>query len=204
MTVFSSSRSQHIRQLDVESYIDIDATEWELGDVLVDVEQEQFSQEFQLLGSNGDNLNWIMGLYYLHEEVPSHQEAYADDFLLFGGVPITFLRTVDDDLDIKSYAVFGQVDYRFGDWNLGLGGRYTREDKSYFRTTSTFSNILGNADPAFEFSDSNDWSDFTPTVTLDYTVNDGVRLYGRVAKGFKSGGFNGRANSAAGCQLIRS
>ncbi len=28
-------------------------------------------------------------------------------------------------------------------------------------------------------------------------MNDGVRLYGRVAKGFKSGGFNGRANGAA-------
>jgi iron complex outermembrane receptor protein len=185
------------RSLDTDFYIDIDATEWELGDVFVGLDQKQLSQELQLIGSNGDNVNWIMGLYYLHEEVPSDQIAFADDFLLFGGAPISFTRTIVDDLDTKSYAVFGQVDYRFGDWNLGLGGRYTREDKSYFRSTSTFSNILGDADPAFEFSDSNDWSDFTPTVTLDYTVNDGVRLYGRVAKGFKSGGFNGRANGAA-------
>ncbi|MGB5164046.1 MAG: TonB-dependent receptor [Woeseiaceae bacterium] len=185
------------RSLDTDFYIDIDATEWELGDVFVGLDQKQFSQEFQLLGNNGDNVNWIMGLYYLHEEVPSDQIAFADDFLLLGGTPISFTRTIVDDLDTKSYGVFAQIDYGFGDWNLGLGGRYTREDKSYFRSTSTFSDILGNADPAFEFSDSNDWSDFTPTVTLDYTVNDGVRLYGRVAKGFKSGGFNGRANGAA-------
>ncbi len=78
------------RSLDTDFYIDIDATEWELGDVFVGLDQTQFSQEFQLLGSNGDNVNWIMGLYYLHEEVPSDQIAFADDFLLLGGTPISF------------------------------------------------------------------------------------------------------------------
>ena len=186
------------RDLDSTAFIDIDATEWQLGDVFVDIDQNQFSQEFQLLGGNGDDVNWVAGAYYLNEEVPSHQEAYADDFLLFNGIPISFLRTIDDDLSTKSYAVFGQVDWRFAeDWNLGLGIRYTKEDKDYFRTTSTFSNILGNADPAFAFNDSDSWSDWTPTITLDYDMNDNVRLYGRLANGFKSGGFNGRANSAA-------
>ncbi len=186
------------RKLDSTAYIDIDATVLELGDVLVDIDQKQFSQEFQFIGSVGDNIDYVGGLYYLNEQVPSHQEAYADDFLLFAGTPISFLRTIDDDLETKSYAVFGQVDWRFADgWNLGLGLRYTTEEKDYWRTTSTFSNILGTADPAFEFSDSDDWSAWTPTVTLDYQVTDQVRLYGRLAEGFKSGGFNGRANSAA-------
>lgn len=185
------------RDLETSSYIDIDATELELGDVLVEVDQNQFSQEFQLLGDNGDDLNWVAGAYYLKEQVPSHQEAYADDFLLYTVIPISFLRTIDDDLETTSYAVFGQIDWAFADnWNLGVGMRWTKEKKDYYRTTSTFSNILGNADPAFAFSDSDSWSDWTPTVTLDYAINDDVRLYGRVAKGFKSGGFNGRANNA--------
>ena len=186
------------RELETASYIDIDATELELGDVFVGLDQNQFSQEFQLLGGNGSNVNWVLGAYYLKEEVPSHQEAYADDFLLFNGFPISFLRTIDDDLTTTSYALFGQVDWAFADnWTLGVGLRWTEEEKDYFRTTSTFSDILGVADPAFAFTDSDSWSDWTPSFTLDYQLNDGVRFYGRLAKGFKSGGFNGRANSPA-------
>jgi len=183
------------RDLETFSYIDIDASTLELGDVLVSLDQNQFSQEFQLLGNNGDDLNWVVGAYYLNEQVPSHQEAYADDFIQYVGFPVSFLRTIDDDLETTSYAVFGQVDWAFADrWSLGVGLRWTREEKDYFRTNSTFSNILGNADPFFEFTDSDSWSDWTPTVTLDYAMSDAVRFYGRIAKGFKSGGFNGRAN----------
>ncbi|MEE4174796.1 MAG: TonB-dependent receptor [Xanthomonadales bacterium] len=186
------------RDLETSAFIDIDATTLELGDVFVGLDQNQFSQELQLLGDNGGDIKWVAGLYYLDESVPSDQAAFADDFLLFNGFPISFLRTINDDLNTESYAAFGQVDWAFADrWNLGLGIRYTYEKKSYFRTTSTFSDILGVADPAFEFSDSDSWDDWTPTVTLDYALNDNVNFYGRVAKGFKSGGFNGRANSAA-------
>jgi iron complex outermembrane receptor protein len=187
------------RELDTDYFIDIDATELQIGDVFVGLDQNQFSQEFQLLGNNGGNLNWVAGLYYLDEEVPSDQAAFADDFLLLGGLPITFLRTIYDDLQTKSYAAFGQIDWAFADaWNLGLGLRYTKEEKDYFRTTSTFSSLpFLSADPAFAFSDSDSWSDWTPTVTLDYAMSDDVRFYGRLAKGFKSGGFNGRANGPA-------
>lgn len=186
------------RDLQSDLFIDIDATTLELGDVLVQIDQDQFSQEFQLLGDNGGDVTWIAGAFYLKENVPSHQEAYADDFLLLNGLPISFLRTIDDDLETTSYAVFGQVDWAFADnWNLGLGLRYTYEEKDYFRTTSTFSDVLGVADPAFSFEDSDSWDDWTPSVSLDWGVADGVNLYGRIARGFKSGGFNGRANSPA-------
>ena len=186
------------RELDADLYIDIDATEWELGDVFVGIDQEQFTQEFQLLGNNGDNINWVAGVYYLNEEIPSHQEAYADDWLLFFGTPITALRTIDDDLETTSYAAFGQVDWAFADrWTLGLGIRYTDEKKDYFRTTSLFTNLLGNFDPQFAFNDSDSWSSWTPTVSLDYAMSDSTHLYSRLARGFKSGGFNGRANTPA-------
>ncbi len=186
------------RDLQADNYVDIDATTLQLGNVFVGIDQDQFSQEFQLLGDSGGSVTWVAGAYYLNENVPSHQEAYADDFLLFGGVPISFLRTIDDDLETTSYAAFAQIDWAFAqNWNLGLGIRYTDEEKTYARTTSTFSNILGNADPAFAFVDSDSWDAWTPTLTLDWAATDNVHFYGRLAEGFKSGGFNGRANSAA-------
>ncbi len=185
------------RDLDADLFIDIDASNFSLGDVFVGVDQNQFSQEFQLLGSSG-SVDWVAGLYYLNEEISSHQDAWADDWLRFATLPIDALRTVDDDLETRSYAVFGQADWQFAEaWTLGVGLRFTKEEKDYFRTTSLFTNLLGTFDPQFFFNDSGSWESWTPTFTLDYALSDDVRLYGRLAKGFKSGGFNGRANSAA-------
>ena len=42
-----------LRKLDTRDYIDIDATAMEVGDVFVDVDQNQFSQEMQLAYDNG-------------------------------------------------------------------------------------------------------------------------------------------------------
>ena len=185
------------RQLDTHAFIDIDASEYQLGDVLVALDQEQFSQELQLQYDNGDNLQAIFGAYYLREDVPSHQEAYADDFLAFGGVPVSFLRTIDDDLETTSYAAFAHASWEFAPtWTLSGGVRYTKEHKDYARTTSTFSNLLGNADPALAFTIDKNWSAVTPSLSLQKQFGEQVMGYVSANRGFKSGGFNGRANAA--------
>jgi len=183
------------RWLNTSSYIDIDASEFEIGDVLVSIDQDQFSQEFQLQYDNGDNLTAVTGLYYLRENVPSHQEAYANDFLAFGGAPLSFLRTIDDDLTTTSFAVFGQLNWQFAaDWTATLGLRYTDEDKDYKRTTSTFSNLAAlNGTFAFDADDS--WDAWTPSISLQHALSDRSMIYASANRGFKSGGFNGRANS---------
>ena len=67
-TTGASSRSPAYRDLDIDNYVDIDASDWELGDVFVGVDQDQFSQEFQLLFDDGDRLTGVFGVYYLGEE----------------------------------------------------------------------------------------------------------------------------------------
>ena len=74
------------RDLQYDDFIDIDATPVELGDVFVGVEQNQTSQEFQFLYDNGGNLRGVGGVFWLNENVSSFQQAYADDFLLSGGI----------------------------------------------------------------------------------------------------------------------
>lgn len=185
------------RNLNYTDYVDIDATALELGDVLVDVDQDQTSQEFQAIWE-GDRWTTIGGLFYMQENVASHQEAYADDLLgafLGGG---TFLRTVDDDLQTTSVAAYLNATYQLTD-RLSISGglRYTEEEKDYFRTTSTFSsNALFTANPARPPVNITDtWDDLSGLLSIDYQLNDDFLLYGRVAQGFKSGGFNGRANN---------
>jgi iron complex outermembrane receptor protein len=186
------------RNLKTDDFVDIDASQWQLGDVFVGVDQNQFSQEFQL-AYTGERLNAVAGLYYLDEHVTSHQEAFADDFLRFSllAPPFNFLRTVDDDLKTKSYAAFANASYEVvPNVRLSAGLRYTKETKDYFRTTTIFSNFPGLAGTFVFAPDKAKWSDWSPMASVDWQVDPSAMLYARAAKGFKSGGFNGRANTA--------
>jgi iron complex outermembrane recepter protein len=183
------------RDLETSFYIDIDASEFQLGDVLVELDQNQLSQELQFHYDAGGDKRGILGLFYMNEDVPSHQEAYADDFLALAGAPLSFLRTIDDDLENRSYAAFAHGTWEFAqDWSLGAGLRYTYEQKDYDRTTSTFSDFPA-LNGTFAFSDSESWDAWTPSLTLQKTFHTGFMGYGSASRGFKSGGFNGRANA---------
>ncbi len=189
------------RKLDSESYIDIDASQFQLGDVFVGFHQKQASQEFQLQYDNGSNLQAVYGLYWMREKVPSHQEAYADDLFALAGTPIGFLRTIDDDLTSTSYAGFGHVNWEFvPSWSVAAGLRWTRESKDYDRSTSIFWTPQippGLVNGTLPFTGSHSWTALTPSLALQKQVNDQVMAYVSANRGFKSGGFNGRANSVA-------
>ena len=180
------------RKLDSEDYIDIDATAYEVGDVFVDVDQNQFSQELQLAYSSASGVSGVAGVYYLKENVGSHQEAYADDYVL----PLftEFTRFIDDDLATRSIAAYANGTVPLGSRvRVSAGLRYTHERKNYDRVTFT---TLNNAPTApYAFNPSGSWEDWSPSVSVDYQATDDAMVYARVAKGFKSGGFNGRANS---------
>ena len=186
------------RNLKTDDFVDIDASQYSLGDVFVGVRQHQTSQEFQLAYS-GERLSGVAGLYYLDERVKSHQDAYANDFLgaafFFSG----FKRTVDDRLKTKSYAAFANASYEIvPDVRLSAGLRYTKETKDYFRTTSTFYSLFPGFNGTYVFTPPRGkWTDTSPMASIDWQALSNLMLYARVAKGFKSGGFNGRANSAS-------
>ena len=200
------------RKLEPELFIDIDASQAELGDVFVGIDQRQFSQEVQLKWDTA-NFRGVFGLFYLNETIASHQEAYADDLFAFGAVPITFMRTIDDKQNTKSYAAFGQATYDLTDRLSITGGlRYTREDRSYDRVTTTASSLAGLNGLTFRFpgslpapfnlDNSATFDAWTPSATLSFKPGADSQIYASASRGFKSGGFNGRANSLADLTLV--
>lgn len=154
---------------------------------------EQFSQEFQLNGQILPNLQLTSGLYYFHEQV----DADLTNFIGANFFANTFDTTVD------SYAVFAHLDYSVGPFTLIAGGRYTRDEKS-LNTVAT-SSIPA---PAFNF-DTNDlralreagqaidpdleFDKFTPKVGLNWQINDDLFAFASWTRGFRSGGWTGRA-----------
>jgi iron complex outermembrane receptor protein len=183
------------RKLQNEDFIDIDATPVEVGDVFVGVDQKQISQEVLATYEDGA-LKIVGGVFAMKETVGSHQEAYSDDFVIGFLGATGFLRTVDDDLDTTSLAAFANASFALTkDLNLSAGVRFTAEEKDYFRTTSTFFAGAAFLNGTFAFRGSETWSDVSPMVSLDYQATENAMFYARYASGFKSGGFNGRANN---------
>ena len=187
-----------LRKLKTNSFVDIDASKYELGDVLVALDQEQKSQEFQLHYDNGSNLHVTLGAYWMNENVPSYQEAYADDLFALAGTPIAFLRTISDDLTATSTAAFAHANWEFAPtWTLATGVRWTRDKKDYERTTSTIWGVpftaLNETVPFPRTTAS--WTAVTPSVSLQKAFSDNLMGYVSANRGYKSGGFNGRANT---------
>jgi iron complex outermembrane receptor protein len=134
--------------------------------------QHQFSQELQLFGnSDSGRFDYLLGLYYFDE---SGREIATDNFF-------TFPIPRDISAENTSYAAYAQVTYRTHEdspWSFTLGGRYTKDERD------ASNHIL----PAASREDDN----FSPSLMVDYELNDATTFYGKIVTGYKAGGFNMR------------
>lgn len=100
------------------------------------------------------------------------------------------LRDDDSREELESWAVFGAVEYDITErLALGLEARVQVDDKTFdFDRTrnsaaSTAVEILG-----VQLSES--WTRVMPVATLRYSLADDASIYGRIATGYRPGGFN--------------
>jgi iron complex outermembrane receptor protein len=188
-----------------------------------DNQHDAFSEELQLNGASfGDRLDWVAGAYYMHEKgsddfdvvlgggLYDALESLPGPFIPLGpggtcpcaggpgnpvNVGLDFDLTIFDDITIDSYAAYAQGTYKFTDQlSATAGGRYTWEEKEF--TTMLTRNASGFTTVP-EHTITKNWDAFTPRVGLEYQWTPDLMAYASVARGFKSGGFNGRAQSLA-------
>ncbi|WP_421853423.1 TonB-dependent receptor [Novosphingobium sp.] len=153
-----------------------------------DQSYKQFSQEVRVSGNITDRIDIVAGAYYLHtnyfiKPYPYNGVAAAQAYILNGPVQ-TF--TAGQRLD--SFAVFAESIFKLGsNVRLTVGGRYTWETKDF--------NIDFTVPGAFSAKAKKTFSDPTGRVILDWKPNPDTMLYASWSRGFRSGGFNGRATS---------
>ena len=183
------------RSLRYRDYIDIDATQFQLGDVFVGVNDRQTSQELQLNYESG-RIKAVGGSYYMHEHVDSTQFAFGNDLFSVGALNLGFRRPINDSLDTDSYAGYLNVSYNLTDTLRISGGiRYTDEQKRYRRATSTiFTPAIAPLGP-FIFDVRDSWDNVSGLASVDWQYRPNMLFYGRFSQGFLSGGFNGRSNN---------
>lgn len=154
-------------------------------------ENQSFSQELRLSNS-ADRLSWIAGVFYYDTSTDRLDTApIGPDFVVpaFAALPGSYHQ----DLEVKSYAAFGQLTYNFTDaFGVTLGGRYTKDEKDSTQTNDPFGPV-----PQYTVRHSPEWDSFDPSLSLQYQVNPSLLLYASARQGFKSGGFQSLAGSQA-------
>lgn len=107
------------------SGLDMDSSPLNILHASFDQRQNQFSQEFQLVGNAlDDRLKFVLGAYYFQEK------GSLLDLVSFaqGAVQIDGPNW----FDTKNLATFAQLDFKVNDLiSLTLGGRYTHENKEF-------------------------------------------------------------------------
>jgi len=185
-------------------------------------DQNQISQELQLIGTSfDDKFEWVVGLFYFDEYGKDVNDVNLATGLYNGleGIPgpldgsplsaptapggpgnpinlgLDLEFNIFNEIDIKSYAAFTQGTYSITDkLRLTGGARVSHEEKTYvLEHTRDASNSFIIPETTVE----NSWTSFTPMGSLDYRWTDDVMTYASVSKGFKSGGFNGRPTTSA-------
>jgi iron complex outermembrane receptor protein len=169
----------------------------------------QVSEEFQLVGNTSDkSLSWIVGYYHELDHPGGYSEVERDT--LGGPQPFgsPFFGFGSEEIDALSNggvsdAVYGSTTYDASSWVRGLsftaGGRYTWDHKVATDATCTLY-LAGTSCPFPLTGGTTQSASFrAPSWTLDadYQVTDDSMLYATYRRGYKSGGFNSGAGSAA-------
>ena len=184
-----------------ESVIDFDSLPSDDFDAPVIYDNEQFSQELQLL-YNADRWNLVLGYYYLDSEA-------ANDFDVVLGqiIPGGLTAYTGGVIETEAWSLFGDLTCGLTDrLSLSVGGRYTEDER---RADVFRANYLGVGSPAFGVEDAvqiavnSDYEadrtfyDFSPRINLSYAVNEDLMVYGGYSEGWKAGSFDPRGANFA-------
>ncbi len=170
---------------------------------LIDIyEQDQFTQELQLLGSAFDNkLDWILGVYYFEEDGKNiNPVRFSQVHIQSGGF-----------FGADSWAVFGQGTWHATDkLDITVGLRYTEDTRDYLPDQffeffpigplpltcppgvpgAPLCAVGDRVLPLEEVSQKT--KETVPMVNLSYRWTEDLMTYFTFSEGFKSGGFTQR------------
>jgi iron complex outermembrane receptor protein len=155
------------------------------------------SQEFQIRrDAPQDRLDWVLGAFYMREKGTENFRSLIGVGLypVFPVLSGSLDRTRKMAIDNKSTAVFGQADLKFTQKVTATAGvRYTRDSKTF--DAEVFNNGAGiyTVPPGTETADS--WGAVSATAALQRKVFTDSMIYASGSRGFKSGGFNGKAKN---------
>nr|WP_314525630.1 TonB-dependent receptor [uncultured Brevundimonas sp.] len=161
---------------------------------------ESFSQELRLQSNDpAAKLKWVVGAYFMDETIKDSatQDVLRDLRPLFispenptGFSPENSVGEFGNPYTqkTKSYALFGQADYKLTDRLIATAGlRWSSDDRNFdYR-----SEIDRGLATILTYKDSKTFSAWSGRLGLRYELSPDANIYATYNRGFKSGGFFG-------------
>jgi iron complex outermembrane receptor protein len=176
-------------------------------------EFDQYSQEIRLASDTSGPIDYLIGLYYLDEDLQARQDTNFQFLPLPAALaPFGPLgQRVDFSLPAQTSSVFGSLTWHATtDLQLGAGVRASWVDKDidqnvfYGTATQAYGGVVAFANPSLQTNASalglgiagaqsatRKDDAVTPSAQIQYTLTEGVMSYASYTRGFKAGGFNG-------------
>ncbi|MEJ8567733.1 TonB-dependent receptor [Elongatibacter sediminis] len=176
-------------------------------------QRDSLAQEFRLQSSSagrlfGGTTDWVIGLHAdrLEEDnAISSTGVYDDSGAENYCAPCLTDRQIQSRYQADTLALFGSLDARLAPaWTLSAGLRYERWKADYQDQWSdiNYPGVPPEGNSCTQFDcrpDENLWGGH---LALSYDLRDDLRAYARVARGFKSGGFNPSLAALQGVALL--
>lgn len=188
------------RESDTETNIDFDETPLPLVDVLAFYSDEQVSSELQANYDAGGRARGVMGVYFFDGEAGGQVLNHFENPFLPPSLTNPLFGDTQGKVLTESVAVYADWTFDLTDrLKLDVGARYTDEDKhaialNRFYTNGDYTTSWGTA---ANFDKTVNFKNVSPKVSLDYEITPDIMVYGLATRGFKSGGYNIRANTTA-------
>ncbi|MCH8490499.1 MAG: TonB-dependent receptor [Oceanicaulis sp.] len=172
-------------------------------DVPAIYENEQFSQEFQLVYT-GERLNGIIGAYYLDAEASTVFDVVLANTGALIGLPGLNAQTFGN-VNTETWSLFADFSYDLTpEWSVSLGARYTSDKRSSIVLRRTyiggFSEFFGGNPTLIattsDFNGSESWTDFSPRISVSYRPDAANNFYASFSQGFKGGSFDPRGQTS--------
>jgi iron complex outermembrane receptor protein len=139
-------------------------------------ESDQFSQELRLTSNGGERFDWLVGAFYMKENVDRAENyvgAFGPPFAAQGFFLLDGDIVFGQDATTKSYALFGKFDWHITDaLTLSVGGRYAKDEKSVQQV------LLNQEDPAGDVGFLTFIGHPDPQVVLGIPANGPANLVG--------------------------
>jgi len=182
-------------------YDNVSDTDMSPLSLLTDGDPEEtwsFSQELRLVDHADGRFTWLGGVYYYKQD--SDNESFVtvgDDLsvLVVGDTSLGGLETGSNGKVVaESVGVFASGTYDFTDTlSLTVGARSTRDTKKIDFSQFDPIDLLGGT---YEVHADDEWTAFTPSVSLQADLGENVMTYFLVSQGYKSGGYNDALGAA--------
>ncbi len=173
------------RETEYQMREEIDWTDAPMFGIVRTEPHEQKSTELRYTTDVSDKLSLTAGFYYFEQEYTLRRDTYINT----SGAFLAHIIGVTSQSH-EQQSLFADLTYAINDrLNVSFGGRYTKEEKSFMQKPFSVPNN------AAEIYKDDEWSNFGPKVGIDYQIDEDKMIYATLARGFKSGGFNGRGGT---------